>query len=301
MDFVKKIECDKVVNDFYPISNLIKEKKVTEALTNRSSSSGFMVERFVKPPVTLTLEFEKPLKITAVDIGLCVGSQKTSNLELYAGFSVNLLKKVASFYQSSNGNAVSFVRFCVKNKENEIENNFTGSVVYFYKTDQLTNCKFLAIKVCKAEHVPCLSALRIWSYQSVNLVQLTLPEENCLIEGASKEDKKDEERNDEEIPEDFFDPITCECMSLPIVLPAGRTIDRSTLERFISIEAACGRGPSDPYTGVKFTEHSFPLANVPLKGRIDKFFLDNPHLATKIQFGRTLCGKNYSAWPLKRY
>ncbi|XP_062622124.1 RING finger protein 37-like, partial [Saccostrea cucullata] len=78
-----------------------------------------------------------------------------------------------------------------------------------------------------------------------------------------------------EVPEDFIDAISCEIMSVPIVLPCGKNIDQSTLEKHNSVEASWGRLPSDPFTGVPYDNKNKPLPNVHLKLRIDKFMMEN--------------------------
>lgn len=98
------------------------------------------------------------------------------------------------------------------------------------------------------------------------------------------------------IPKEFFDPITNSCMSLPIILPSGHTIDRSTLEKYLEEEARYGRPANDPFTSVRFSDSSSPIPNNRLKERIDKFFLTYPDLAKEEDYGRTLCGGGeYSA------
>ncbi|KAL4231610.1 RING finger protein 37 [Mactra antiquata] len=79
------------------------------------------------------------------------------------------------------------------------------------------------------------------------------------------------ERNGIVIPDEFTDPITCEIMSIPVLLPSGKTVDQSTLERHVNSEASWGRPPSDPFTGVIFKTGMSPVTNVSLKARIDQF------------------------------
>ncbi|XP_071506507.1 RING finger protein 37-like [Diadema antillarum] len=76
-----------------------------------------------------------------------------------------------------------------------------------------------------------------------------------------------------ECPEEFFDPITCEVMVIPILLPSGHTVDKDTLDKHNRIEATWGRPQNDPFTGVPFSSVSKPIPNVNLKARIDKFLL----------------------------
>ncbi|XP_054894994.1 RING finger protein 37 [Poeciliopsis prolifica] len=75
------------------------------------------------------------------------------------------------------------------------------------------------------------------------------------------------------IPEEFLDPLTQETMALPMLLPSGMSVDASTLEEYQKREAAWGRPPNDPFTGVPFTSTCQPLPNPQLKSRIDHFLL----------------------------
>lgn len=78
-----------------------------------------------------------------------------------------------------------------------------------------------------------------------------------------------------DVPEEFLDPITLEIMPCPMLLPSGKVIDQSTLEKCNLSEAAWGRVPSDPFTGLAFTPQSQPLPHPSLKARIDRFLLQH--------------------------
>ncbi|XP_067656724.1 RING finger protein 37-like [Haliotis asinina] len=78
-----------------------------------------------------------------------------------------------------------------------------------------------------------------------------------------------------EIPDEFLDPILCEIMALPMLLPCGKSLDQSTLDKYIDTEASWGRQPNDPFTGVPFSADSKPIPNNSLKSRIDAFVLQN--------------------------
>lgn len=75
------------------------------------------------------------------------------------------------------------------------------------------------------------------------------------------------------IPEEFLDSLTQHLMVLPMILPSGMVVDNSTLEKYEKQEAAWGRMPNDPFTGVPFTKDSKPLPNPLLKSRIDRLLL----------------------------
>lgn len=81
-----------------------------------------------------------------------------------------------------------------------------------------------------------------------------------------------------EVPEHFVDPITCEIMTQPIILPSGKIIDQTTLEKHEENEAVWGRPVSDPFTAIPFNEERRPIMATVLKLRIDKFLLENSNL-----------------------
>ena len=53
------------------------------------------------------------------------------------------------------------------------------------------------------------------------------------------------------IPDRFLDEITCEVMTLPMLLPSGHFVDRSTLDKLHHTDSTYGRPPCDPFTGIK--------------------------------------------------
>ncbi|GFS27110.1 RING finger protein 37-like [Elysia marginata] len=94
------------------------------------------------------------------------------------------------------------------------------------------------------------------------------------------------------IPEEFFDPLTCEVMSIPMLLPCGKNVDLSTLNRFFDSEANYGRAPRDPFTGVVFSENSKPISNIALKSRIDHFLFKHKNDKVTSSVARTLSSGN---------
>ena len=67
-----------------------------------------------------------------------------------------------------------------------------------------------------------------------------------------------------EIPEQFFDEITCEMMLLPMLLPSGHFVDRSTLEKLQHTDSIYGRAPSDPFTGIFLVASGGSVENIVL-------------------------------------
>ncbi|KAM4809117.1 RING finger protein 37 [Rhinophrynus dorsalis] len=92
-----------------------------------------------------------------------------------------------------------------------------------------------------------------------------------------------------DVPEEFLDPITLEIMTFPMLLPSGKVIDQSTLDKCNQSEASWGRMPSDPFTGVPYSQHSQPLPHPSLKARIDYFLLHHSVAGSNV-LGRTQIG-----------
>lgn len=61
----------------------------------------------------------------------------------------------------------------------------------------------------------------------------------------------------------------------PTVLPSGKVVDQSTIDKHSEEEAKWGRLPSDPFTGLEFTPHRKAILNLALKARIEKFLMEN--------------------------
>ena len=93
---------------------------------------------------------------------------------------------------------------------------------------------------------------------------------------------------DVDVPEEFLDPITQTLMLLPMTLPSGHNVDRSTIDRCAEMFAAWGGQPRDPFTGRLLSESHQPVFNAALKARIDKFKLSSPAKGVGITEGQTL-------------
>ncbi|XP_071077878.1 RING finger protein 37 isoform X2 [Desmodus rotundus] len=163
------------------------------------------------------------------------------------------------------------------------------------------------LKICithvTGSGIPCIKRLEVWGQpaktcsqevmdsvllvaseslpQDLALQAPTLPMESDCDPGAQPEGQQAPCSLQElaevipDVPEEFLDPITLEIMPCPMLLPSGKVIDQSTLEKCNRSEATWGRVPSDPFTGVAFTPHSQPLPHPSLKARIDHFLLQH--------------------------
>ena len=167
---------------------------------------------------------------------------------------------------------------------------------YFY----LSNASYLTVRIIQTASgsVPCLKSVQIWGQPAVRTSMYIIKEIFSIINKRKVEHiplkpKKNPSKSTEtketktviegvDIPPDFIDPITCDLMSLPIMLPSGYTVDQSTLDKHNSAEEKWGRSSSDPFTGVKFTADHKPVINVSLKARIDQFVLTHSDKLKKV-------------------
>ncbi len=64
------------------------------------------------------------------------------------------------------------------------------------------------------------------------------------------------------VPTKFLDAITYEIMLLPMLLPSGHYVDRSTVDKLANSDSLYGRSPTDPFTGKFQSIHLFPVAEL---------------------------------------
>ena len=124
------------------------------------------------------------------------------------------------------------------------------------------SCQDSADWSCKGSHepsaerycfkTPCTSTVSASDFGGLAMMQ---PCKDVNRTGQARD-----EEGTVRIPEHFLDEITCELMVLPMLLPSGHFVDRSTLEKLHHTDITYGRPPSDPFTGIELTDihqHSY--------------------------------------------
>ena len=78
-------------------------------------------------------------------------------------------------------------------------------------------------------------------------------------------------------PAQLLDEITFEVMEMPMVLPSGRCVDQSTLDKLAQADTACGRPPTDPFTGNLYCgtdketcRHARPSTTAPIQSMLQQ-------------------------------
>ena len=183
----------------------------------------------------------------------------------------------------------------------------------FQRPYLLQKVTHVALKIVRlnGSSVPAIGKVEIWGQPSAackpGVLEYTLGIQEKIQTGAAirtttaiRNKTSDDSKNhtllcysSSSIPEDFIDPITCELMTAPVLLPSGHNIDTTTLEKHITVERSWGRLPSDPFTGKVFSDTSKPVPNSALKVRIDKFLLTSG--VSTSSFGRTVGRENSSS------
>lgn len=281
--------CSTVSTDGYEVTNLV-SSNADEA------RKGFLAYNAIKPPVTITINFFCSVNVSHVILWSQVGCQKSTGFEIYANSASNSksqdYQKAAYGYLEGDEVGVIFYRRasyheCIKYTKQL--NSFAwkaipGRTCYF-----LNNAVSLQIKIIKTRSsVPALARVEVWGNPSKSCDQAI--KHNVFKLWADRSPKKENVCCDEserqlqtvsdsdvefEIPEEFLDSVTCTVMALPFILPCGKVVDQSTLERHEQHEAKWGRAPSDPFTGRIFNENHRPIPATSLKACIDKFLIEH--------------------------
>ncbi|KAJ1522594.1 hypothetical protein ONE63_001777 [Megalurothrips usitatus] len=313
--FQTVISCSTVSSEGYEVTNLLSE----DAEKRRN---GFMCDRFIKPPVEVTLKFPFDVNIKYIQIGAEVGQQKTSGLDISSSSSPyhsswcsgskssrhqptsNLpcsptVERIASIVLSDNEKGVviycplQYGRKCL-NPVPDTKVTFVQRSMTWKKRPVIAHTSSLTIRIFRTSgsSVPALGSIEVWGGPSSCMSSHQVAEiMNQWTEAHAKKDpeikdiptevaapsfcKKLDESLLPDIPEEFLDAITWEIMALPMVLPSGKVVDQQTLDLHAQAEANWGRHPSDPFTGLMFSDGCRPIIDSALKARIDRFLVLN--------------------------
>ncbi|KAF6211100.1 hypothetical protein GE061_014214 [Apolygus lucorum] len=295
------VECDCLQLDGHRVTNLVNVDKTKRA-------KGFLADRFIKPPANITFTFKCNVDITKVILLPRVGSQKSSGFEIFKVFKNQTIVSIAQSVIHDQCERVEFSR------------QVAGENTVRFCSDRAgERVRQLRVRIFKTSGstVPALGGLEIWGRPSSNVPEHIKNEiidlwKSIILRGPN--DQKDRSvsedtvaslpptdtrrvlRQEVVVPEEFVDPISCEIMTIPMTLPSGNIVDLSTLEKFYVAETKLGRGRSDPFTGVLFSEQSKPVAAVSLKARLDKFLLENCDDPRIKVLPRTLGKKLVAPW-----
>lgn len=290
-----KVTCSSPPMDNYEAENLINENE-------QIRSRGFLAYTSIKPPVDVNFELLCPIGMHYILIVTTVGTQKTTGVEILA--------------RSNNSDFISIAKTLLLNNETGIiacnSRMYSTSKppskyredfqLCFFKSNTFrtfTNACELKVRIFRTEKsVPCLGKVEIWGKVSKMCSTVTVQTVNRLMQRQAVSEQKGElnptgsastdTSTSFEIPEEFKDALTFEIMAIPMTLPSGSTVDKTTLDKYVESEASHGRHPCDPFTGLKFTDSRKPVLNMWLKSRIDMFLIQNAGRTETFALKRTV-------------
>ncbi|KAJ8687838.1 hypothetical protein QAD02_023632 [Eretmocerus hayati] len=263
--------CDASLRTEVTCSTISTEGHDVTNLTN-NSCKGFLAYSCIKPPVSIDFSFICNVQVTHVIIWPQIGAQKS------CGFKLSFKSSDASdecFTDVSTG---------------FIQKEETGLLCY---RRDLVNHEEVSVPpvspICARD--VAMNVMALWSNRLPFNNTSNIPTSSNTNVKKKQEEAiviRDQALEQVDVPEDFLDPLTCEIMTQPIILPSGKIIDQRTLERHAQNEAIWGRPPSDPFTGIRFSNVHKPVTAVPLKVRIDKFLVENSNRDDIVKLPRVL-------------
>lgn len=294
-----RVQCSATAEDDYSEQNLIADPN------SPAYSIGFMAYSVVKPPVDLVFTLCCPIELQSILLMTRCGSLKSNGFEVLTKLAPDAsmgahqaeeFRKVGHVYNLKH-DAVLFYNTYTATKYKSQMLSYGDRVArceLFLNLGRraLVNQVKISIK-CTERCVPVMKRVQIIGIPAGTLplavrqsivVKYTQrldrcePSENTICEKADEMTLIEPQTNASvAVPEEFLDCITFEIMSLPMVLPSGKIVDKFTLDRHSQSDETWGRAPSDPFTGVPFSATSKPILNAALKSQIDAFLLINQH------------------------
>ena len=169
--------------------------------------------------------------------------------------------------------------------EQNSEQSSNNTVKYCFSSKfHLTNCSTIKITIKRRWRLTscALKYLQIWAVLSNSIpFQILSRLEQIISPPRSKSTCTNDKISSEslsksiETPSEFLDSLTFNIMLIPMLLPSGHLIDRTTLEKCVEEDLRWCRLPRDPFTLEAFTEMTQPIVAQQLKVRIDRFLTEH--------------------------
>ncbi|XP_046912071.1 uncharacterized protein LOC124493062 [Dermatophagoides farinae] len=272
-DNLVKITCDQVSNDGHCIENLISNNPDI-------SRNGFLVEYYIRPPVTIIIDFIKySFDLLYLELGLRLRVHKSNGIEIYT-------KRYSDYvlvgrYRDQIPDILTVVNEGYRLSKLLPSHDKIYSNVHYVSGNKWKNCcelKSIKIRIFSSENssVPCLGFLNLYGkpfgLKKSNLAEFlaTIPrfDNQPKLENENKR-RLDPSELEQFAPLEFMDSITNEIMRTPYLLPSNKNIDKTTLDRYLDGKTL--EESKDPFTNISFNDTYKPQINHELKSRIDLF------------------------------
>lgn len=315
--FVSSAEISCVTMEHRGIDNLYSSDAVVR-------SRGLKVERFIRPPFTMTFQFKPLVHLTHIVLHTdCDHEGDVCRLQVSvtrANQSTQQYLKSCGMFVVSPASRVSVLhnKLWVR-PDFELPNTVLGSHLHtrllgeqphsqtLHSTHPLRAVKHIVMTILHMSGAKPfgLKALEVWAVpssdgtvfeecksaaardepraaSSIGLYQVDhSTSEACIRSNSDMEmqqvqsTKHAPKCGPDSIPEHFLDKLTYQLMVLPMVLPSGHYVDQTTAEKTQELDLLYGRPPSDPFTGIPYSDRQKPRFAPHLKAEIDAYVVVN--------------------------
>lgn len=253
-----------VSNDDYLPENLISNSVQKHNL-------GFMAYNVSKPPVDLIFKLMCPVKISSIKIWTTIGSLKTTGVEISTIFRNKTFKISECYFKDEKNSQGFYFHHEGQTLNMDYPDNFEKAAFFISQRLAYNNAEIVKISIKKTlKCAPVIKRIEIWGKPhfkfkqktsllwNPNIENLTTVKNSQIIESQLKQGIQ--------IPEEFLDSITYDVMAIPMILPSGKMVDQTTIDRMNGM---------DPFTGLLFTNDRKPILNPSIKLQIDSFLFKN--------------------------
>jgi hypothetical protein len=301
-------ECSQMQLEGYHAENLAKDF-LQKYLFNKNKqlkfiysffliSNGFLADPLQRPPVDIYIRFPFNIDIKHIYLSPSIGHHRSTLIEISVNHQIidektswlinslskpNILNiKQISFYRIIQilNEDETIRRIEIYDQDNE-QSNINTMKYRFSSNTHLINCSTIKITIKRTHRLSscALKYLQIWGILSNSIpLELKTKLQQIISPSPPPSESTNEKISSEtfdEIPSEFLDSLTYELMLIPMLLPSGHLIDRTTLEKCIAEDIQWSRLPRDPFTLESFTDITQPIVAQQLKIRIDQFLSEH--------------------------
>lgn len=264
-----------------------------------------MAYSVTKPPIDIVFNLRHPIDIHSIKIWPEVGSLKSTAFEIYVLNERHMEWRKVAVCTDLTENCVLFEwsqELLVH--EEESPSPVKRCQFFRHRNNRITAATVkLSIKHTRRGCTPVLQKVEIWGHPAISCtaadvnsislawnkaVATTVPVQRTIEANPNRTSAANKSTATLVFPDEFLDAITYEVMSLPMVLPSGKIVDQSTLNRCQRNDECWGRVAVDPFTGQCYSDLRKPIFDAKLKSRIDKFLMMNASRPETLQIPRTV-------------
>lgn len=282
--YIKKLSVDKPHRDNFPVENLLNEGHDGKfSFFTSTPNNGYVADTFIRPPVNILIEFNEPIKLQTIVLEAKVNAQISNGFIISTRTKSGIdqgqseLKQICKYINHNHKTCYSYKFTRRKGYDNNVPTTSEPMNVAFFNANPHTflnkvTALHISIIWTLNSSQPCLKSIQVLGFMNNpmnNVIDLTSDDRGIC--SAMKSSMSSIIK----LPDEFIDDLTHEVMRMPIRLPSNKTVDKTTLDRYLKELELNQKPDQDPFTCKPFDAKYKPIIDEQLKSRIDKFFLDN--------------------------